>query len=349
MTAPRGTGAPMAKAPGTLPGERNTPFDAIVGESPAVQQAVALAKRLATSPVRSVLLTGEAGTGKELLARCIHNSSPNASAPFVAINCAAMPAALVEVELFGQETGQPGSGASAKRGVLELVGAGTVLLKDIGELASSLQVRLQRVIEVGHVRRLGAVEEVPVQCRIIVTSKLKLEERVAAGSFSAELLARLSMLRIDLPPLRERDDDGRQIADHLLAEIAKAHGSARKHLGIDAAEVLRAHRWPGNVRELRYVLERAITLSDGGLITAAHMLIQQRRSMAGPQQPSAYTEIRVPHSGKRLRDIEREALEITLQITNYNQSAAARLLGISRPTLARKLRAYGLLSESSTS
>jgi DNA-binding NtrC family response regulator len=136
-----------------------------------------------------LLLTGEAGTGKELFARCIHNTGPNASAPFVAINCAAMPAQLVEVELFGQETGQPGGAASAKRGVLELVGAGTVLLKDIGELASSLQVRLQRVIEVGHVRRLGAVEEVPVQCRIIVTSKLKLEERVAAGSFSSELLA----------------------------------------------------------------------------------------------------------------------------------------------------------------
>jgi transcriptional regulator with PAS, ATPase and Fis domain len=350
MTITRGNVAQSLKPPLTQTvGERGSPFDAIVGESAAVQQATALARRLATSPVRCVLLTGEAGTGKELLARCIHNSSPNASAPFVAINCAAMPAALVEVELFGQEMAQPGatggSGGPAKRGVLELVGSGTVLLKDIGELASSLQVRLQRVIEVGHVRRLGAVEEVPVQCRIIVTSKLKLEERVAAGSFSAELLARLSMLRIDLPPLRERDDDSRLIADHLLAEIARAHGSPRKHLGIDASEVLRAHRWPGNIRELRYVLERAITLSDGGLITAAHMLIQQRRSLAGPQQPSAYTEIRVPHSGKRLRDIEREALEITLQITNYNQSAAARLLGISRPTLARKLRAYGLVND----
>src|SRR5262245_35871126 len=171
----------MQRAPGApASGGGTSPFDAIVGDSPAVQQATALARRLAGSPVRCVLLTGEAGTGKELFARCIHNASPNASAPFVAINCAAMPAQLVEVELFGQEATPSAGPIAAKRGVLELVGQGTVLLKDIGELASSLQVRLQRVLEVGHVRRLGAVEEVPVQCRIIVTSKLKLEERVAA-------------------------------------------------------------------------------------------------------------------------------------------------------------------------
>jgi len=320
-------------------------FDAFVGASPAITQALALAKRLASSPVRCVLLTGEAGTGKELLARCIHNSSHTSSAPFVAISCAAMPAALVEVELFGQEL-DSGGASTPKRGVLELVGQGTVLLKDIGELPPNLQGQLLRVIEAGHVRRLGALEEVPIQCRMVVTTKQKLEDRVATGTFSAELLARLSMMRVDLPSLRERGEDARLIADHLLGEIARSYGGTRKHLAIDAAEVLRGHRWPGNVRELRYVLERAITLSDAGLITAAHMMIQQRRSMAATATPStAYTEIRVPNAGKRLRDIEREALEITLQITNYNQSAAARLLGISRPTLARKLRTYGLVNE----
>src|ERR1051325_4388790 len=262
-----------------MPADPKSPFDAFVGESAAIKQAIALARRLAASPVRCVLLTGEAGTGKELLARCIHNGSANTTAPFVAISCAAMPAGLVEVELFGQE-----GTASPKRGVLELVGPGTVFLKDIGELAPSLQLQLLRVIEAGHVRRLGAIEEVPIQCRIVVTTKQKLDERVATGSFSAELLARLQMLRIDLPPLREREDDARLIADHLLGEIARSYGGARKHLAIDAAEVLRGHRWPGNVRELRYVLERAITLSDSGLITAAHMMIQQRRSMSATAQ-----------------------------------------------------------------
>ena len=325
--------------------ESKSPFDAFVGTSSPVKQALAMARRLAASPVRCVLLTGEAGTGKELLARCIHNSSQQASAPFVSISCAAMPQALVEVELFGQEGGEPGNGTPAKRGVLELVGPGTVFIKDIGELTPSLQNQLLRVIEAGHVRRLGAVEEVPIQGRIIVSTKQKLEERVAAGTFSGELLARLSMMRIDLPPLREREDDARLIADHILGEIARSYGGLRKHLAIDAAEVLRGHRWPGNIRELRYVLERAITLSDSGLITAAHMMIQQRRAISQSTPAGTYTEIRVPNTGKRLRDIEREALEITLQITNFNQSAAARLLGISRPTLARKLRTYGLLNE----
>ena len=330
---------------GVLPPSADTrsPFDAFIGASSVVKQAIALAKRLAASPVRCVLITGEAGTGKELLARCIHNSSQNASAPFVSIGCSAMPSGLVEVELFGQEGDS--NGTPAKRGVLELVGQGTVFLKDIPELAPSLQSQLLRVIEAGHVRRLGALEEVPIHCRIIVSTKQKLEERVASGTFSAELLARLSMMRIDLPPLREREDDARLIADHLLGEIARSYGGPRKHLAIDAAEVLRGHRWPGNIRELRYVLERAITLSDSGLITAAHMMIQQRRALSASSPAGSYTEIRVPHTGKRLRDIEREALEITLQITNFNQSAAARLLGISRPTLARKLRTYGLMNE----
>jgi two-component system NtrC family response regulator len=332
---------------GVLPpsSDIRSPFDAFVGTSDVVKQAIAMAKRLAASPVRCVLITGEAGTGKELLARCIHNSSQYASAPFVSIGCSSMPAGLVEVELFGQEGGADSNGAPSKRGVLELVGQGTVFLKDVPELAPSLQSQLLRVIEAGHVRRLGALEEVPIQCRIIVSTKQKLEERVATGTFSAELLARLSMMRIDLPPLRERDDDARMIADHLLGEIARSYGGPRKHLAIDAAEVIRGHRWPGNIRELRYVLERAITLSDSGLITAAHMMIQQRRALSASSPAGTYTEIRVPHSGKRLRDIEREALEITLQITNFNQSAAARLLGISRPTLARKLRTYGLMNE----
>jgi transcriptional regulator with PAS, ATPase and Fis domain len=330
---------------GVLPPSTDTrsAFDAFIGASSVVKQAIAMAKRLAASPMRCVLITGEAGTGKELLARCIHNTSQNASAPFVSIGCSAMPSGLVEVELFGQEG--DGNGTAAKRGVLELVGQGTVFIKDIPDLAPSLQSQLLRVIEAGHVRRLGALEEMPIQCRIVVSTKQKLEERVAAGTFSAELLARLSMMRIDLPPLREREDDARLIADHLLGEIARSYGGPRKHLAIDAAEVLRGHRWPGNIRELRYVLERAITLSDSGLITAAHMLIQQRRALSASSPAGTYTEIRVPHAGKRLRDIEREALEITLQITNFNQSAAARLLGISRPTLARKLRTYGLMNE----
>ena len=326
-------------------GQRRAGFESFQGNSTAVEQAIRMAMRIATSPIRAALLTGEGGTGKELLARCIHNAGPNATAPFVAISCAALPAPIIELELFGQDASHGSGHPSHKMGILELAGAGTVLLKDIGEIATSIQARLHRTIQVSRVRPLGGLEELPIHCRIITTSKVNLEERVATAGFNADLLAEVAKLRIELPPLRDRGTDIRLMADYILAELAQSHGGERKHLGIDADEVLRGHRWPGNVRELRHVLERAVTLSDAGLITAAHMIIQQRRAIGGSAPAGTYAEIRIPMTGRRLRDIEREALEITLQFTNQNQSAAARLLGIARPTLARKLREYGLQQE----
>jgi DNA-binding NtrC family response regulator len=328
-------------------GQRQTGFESFEGGCPAVKQAIALATRFASSPIKTALLSGEAGTGKELLARCIHNSGPNATAPFVAISCAALPAPIMELELFGQDVSTGAGGAAHKMGILELAGEGTVLLKDIGELAPNIQARLQRTIQVHRVRPLGGLEEVPIHCRIIATTKVNLDERSAAGTFNGELLAEIAKMRIELPPLRERGTDIRLMADSILGDVARSHGGDRKHLGIDADEVLRGHRWPGNVRELRHVLERAVTLTDDGLISAAHMIIQQRRSVTGSSPAATYAEIRIPMTGRRLRDIEREALEITMQFTNQNQSAAARLLGIARPTLARKLREYGLQQEPS--
>jgi DNA-binding NtrC family response regulator len=329
-----------------LAGPKHPGFESFQGTSPAVQHAIALATRIAASPIRAALLSGEAGTGKELLARCIHNAGPNAAAPFVAISCAALPAPIIELELFGQDISN-GSGASQhKMGILELAGSGTVLLKDIGEIAPSIQARLQRTLQVHRVRPLGGLEEVPIHCRIIATTKVNLEERVAASNFNGDLLHEVTKMRIELPALRDRGTDVRAMAEYILADVAQSHGGERKHLGIDADEVLRGHRWPGNVRELRHVLERAVTLSDAGLITAAHMIIQQRRSVNGTSPDAkTYAEIRIPMTGRKLRDIEREALEITMQFTNQNQSAAARLLGIARPTLARKLREYGLAAD----
>ena len=329
-------------APTKLTPSKHPGFESFQGESPAVQHAIAMATRIAASPIRAALLSGEAGTGKELLARCIHNAGPNATAPFVAISCAALPAPIIELELFGQDI-SGNNGAQHKMGILELAGHGTVLLKDIGEIAPSIQARLHRTLQVHRVRPLGGLEEVPIHCRIIATSKTNLEERVANGAFNGDLLHEVAKMRIDLPALRDRGPDVRWMAEYILADVAQSHGGERKHLGIDADEVLRGHRWPGNVRELRHVLERAVTLSDAGLITAAHMIIQQRRSVNGTSPDAkTYAEIRIPMTGRKLRDIEREALEITMQFTNQNQSAAARLLGIARPTLARKLKEFGL-------
>ncbi len=319
-------------------------FSAVVAESHAMRHAIHMARRIATTHVRALLLAGEAGTGKELMARCIHNAGPNANAPFVSVNCASIPAPLLDVELFG--TNPTRHDMSRKVGVLELTGRGTVFLDEVGEMPLALQDRLLRTLEEYVIPLRGAEFDHPVHCRVIAASKTRLEDRVASGAFRESLLARLSVLRIELPPLRERDEDARLIAEHLLAEATRLQGAPHRKIGLDAAAILRSHRWPGNVRELKHVIERAQVICDGSLIGAEHLSINQRRSGArAVRGTAAFAEIRIPSDGKPLRDIEREALELTLQLTDNNQSAAARMLAISRPTLLRKLRSFGLARE----
>ncbi len=334
MTAP----SIQRSVPATGAGDE---FAAVIAESAGMRHALHMARRVATTPLRTILLTGEAGTGKELVARCIHNAGHHANSPFVSINCASIPAPLLEVELFGTKPSR--HDGTRKLGVLELTGKGTVFLDEIGDLPLPLQDRLLRTMEEYSIPRFGMGNESPVHCRVIAASKSRLEDYAAAGLFREDLLARLSVLKIELPPLREREDDARMIADHILQESARLHGTPRRQLGLDAIALLRAHRWPGNIRELKHVIERALVVSDGSLISADHLVINQRRTGAGAVRgATTFGEIRIPSEGKRLRDVEREALELTLQLTDYNQSAAARILCISRPTLARKLRAYGL-------
>ena len=340
MSAARDAAAGSA----TPAGNASIEFSAIIAESQAMRHALHMARRVATTPLRALLLHGEAGTGKELVARCIHNAGLHANAPIVSINCGSIPAPLLEVELFGTAPSRQ-EPAARKLGVLELTGRGTVFLDEVGELPLALQDRLLRTLEEYSIARFGVNTgtDGTVHCRVIAASKTRLEDRVAAGTFREDLLARLAVLRIELPPLRERDDDVQLLADHVLAESARLHGVPRRQLGLDAAAILRSHRWPGNVRELKHVIERALVVCDGPLISAEHLVINQHRAGAGAVRGAAtFGEIRIPANGKRLRDIEREALELTLQLTEYNQSAAARILCISRPTLARKLRAYGL-------
>ncbi len=333
--------APSLQRPLPAAHESVGEFSAVIAESAGMRHALHMARRVATTPLRTLLMSGEAGTGKELVARCIHNAGHHAAAPFVSINCASIPAPLLEVELFGTA---PSRLESARRvGVLELTGRGTVFLDEIGEMPLGLQSRLMQTLEEYSIPRFSGGNDATVHCRVIAASKIRLEDRVAGGSFREDLLARFAVLRIELPPLRERDDDVRLIAEHMLAEATRLQGAPRRQLGLDAIAALRSHRWPGNVRELKHVVERALVVCDLPLIGAEHLTINQRRAgSATVRGTAAFGEIRIPADGKRLRDIEREALELTLQLTDYNQSAAARILCISRPTLARKLRTYGL-------
>jgi two-component system response regulator AtoC len=310
-------------------------FQNIVGRSPAITEALKLARKVAGAARTTVLLLGETGVGKELFARGIHYAGSSSEQPFVAVNCAAIPETLLESELFGHERGAFTDARKRKAGLFELAGTGTLFLDEIHQMPLALQPKLLRVIESRRVRLLGGSEEVEIKCRLIAAANPLLDQAVASGAFREDLFYRLNVFAITLPPLRERHEDITLIARQCLAESVNEHGRV-KVLAPEAIDALHTHRWPGNVRELRNVIERAAILSgEERTIRPDHLLIQRR--MAGATADSV-GEIRFPRTGKTLASVEREAIQIALRITHGNRSAAARMLGISRPRLARKMR-----------
>ncbi|HWV56316.1 MAG TPA: sigma 54-interacting transcriptional regulator [Longimicrobiales bacterium] len=344
---------------------------ALVGVSPEFRAAVELAYRVAAYRSANVLLVGETGTGKELFARAIHNASPDAGEPFVAINCSAIPEALLESELFGHEKGAFTGAHTSKRGLLEIAGGGTVMLDDINELPPSLQPKLLRVLEDRRVRRLGAVQEYEVRCRIIATTNRDLATCVEEGGFRSDLYYRLNVLRIDLPPLRERRGDIEVLAEHFVDVICREHGLPRKKFTVEAMALLESHPWLGNVRELKNTLESAIVLADGPVIRPEHVRLRRRVHVAASQEATsgdhagARTEngrrgdrtissrlgavvvggppvVRVPPGGVTLEEVERQLLSETLRMAKNNRSLAARMLGVSRPTVLRMINRHRL-------
>ncbi|HEX2719184.1 MAG TPA: sigma 54-interacting transcriptional regulator, partial [Gemmatimonadaceae bacterium] len=286
------------------------------------------------------LLIGETGTGKELFARGIHYGSPSADAPFVAVNCAAIPESLLEGELFGHEKGAFTGAHARKQGLFELAAEGTLFLDEIHQLPLSLQPKLLRALEARSIRPLGSTREVSVRCRIVAATNVALEQAVARAEFRPDLYYRLNVFHIDIPPLRERDDDVPLLAMRFLGEIADERGRGPRLLAPDAVDALRAHAWPGNVRELRNVIERAAILGGSdGAVRSRHLMLQQRSLRAPGAAGDAIGTIALSREGTTLDSIALEAVRLTLEHTRGNRSAAARMLGISRPTLARMIRA----------
>ncbi|MBI4409052.1 MAG: sigma-54-dependent Fis family transcriptional regulator [Gemmatimonadetes bacterium] len=320
-------------------------FQNVVGQSPSIRRAVALGVKVAEHPTTTVLIHGATGTGKELVARGIHYASTNAGEPFVAINCSAIPENLLESELFGHEKGAFTDAHTQKRGLLELAGRGTVFLDEISELPPNLQPKLLRVLEEKRVRRLGGLEEREIACRVIAATNRDLAQAVAEGHFREDLFYRLNVFRIELPHLRSRGDDIDNLARYFAETICREQGLPPKHLTVEALVVLREHGWPGNIRELKNAIERAIILSDKDRIEPAHIMIQQRSSVpaavAAESRQVAGT-IRIPSQGITLDEVERQLIAVTLQLADNNQTLAARMLGISRPTVIRKIRKYRL-------
>ncbi len=320
-------------------------FRSVIGESPAIREAIGFATRVASRRLTTVLIAGETGTGKELFARGIHYASPHPGEPFVAVNCAAIPPTLLESELFGHERGAFTDARARKRGLFELAGAGTLFLDELTELPPDLQPKLLRALEERRVRRLGGVEETDVRCRVIAASNRPLEALVAEGKFREDLFYRLNVLRLELPPLRERDGDIEQIARFIATEVAHEQGTEPKAFTSAALSVLRAHDWPGNVRELRNVVQRAALIGEHGRIRVDDIVITRRATMeaaATNVEAERAAEILIPARGKSMEEIEAEAIGHTLTLTRGNRSAASRMLGISRPTLLRKIKKHGL-------
>jgi DNA-binding NtrC family response regulator len=309
---------------------------AMVGASNVMQELMRQVEMAAPSTA-SVLITGETGSGKEIVARSIHMLSPRAMRPFVAINCSAIPESLMESEIFGHEKGSFTGAAERRIGCFELAHGGTLLLDEIGEMPAPTQAKLLRVLEDHKVRRLGSKVETPVDVRVLAATNKNPEQAVASGHLRQDLYFRLNVFHIHLPPLREHKEDLQPLVEHLLAEISAKHGKRVSGVGTDTMDLFRSYPWPGNVRELRNVLERAVIASDRGTISRQHLPpdFGHAPAVGAP----GLGGLRFP-VGTTVDDAERELILQTLTATSQNKTRAAELLGISLKTLHNKLKEY---------
>jgi DNA-binding NtrC family response regulator len=319
-------------------------FPRIVGEHPLMKELGRQVQRLAAAN-STVLLLGESGTGKELIARAIHHLSPRQDAPFVALNCAAIPEGLVENELFGHERGAYTGAGARKIGKIELAHCGTLFLDEIGDLPPATQGKLLRVVEERAFERVGGTGLVEVDVRILAATNKDLEAAVAAKAFREDLYFRIAAVSLRLPALRERGDDVLLLADHFLERYRHELRKPALCLTDQARACLRAHRWPGNVRELANAIERAVILSTGETIDAAAFDLPEARIAASsaPLAPEAGVDATLKEARARaVAGVEREKIEAALRACRWNHTHAASQLGISYKTLLRKIRAFGI-------
>ena len=304
----------------------------MIGQSLAMRRVMSLIEQVAPSSA-SVIIIGESGTGKELVARTIHELSPRHGGPYVAINCAAMPETLMESELFGHERGAFTGADRRREGCFELANGGTLLLDEIGEMKPELQAKLLRVLEESKLRRLGGSTEVTVDVRVLAATNRNLDVSIKEGRFREDLYYRLNVFAIELPALCERAEDVPGLVDHFLGELKQPEGKNITGVDAECLEVLKSYRWPGNVRQLRNVIERALIVSRGPLITVADLPPDMKRTTGS----SSSFELRL---GMSLDDVERELIMRTIDFTGGNKSRAAEVLGISLKTLYNRLERY---------
>ena len=314
----------------------------VVGRSAAMQHVVDLVGKVAASESTTVLVRGESGVGKEVVARAIHARSTRAEFPFLEINCTALPETLLESELFGHEKGAFTDARERKQGLLELGDRGTVLLDEIGDLPPGAQAKLLRFLETRTFKRVGGVRDITVDVRIVASTNRDLETAVRDGGFRRDLFFRLNVIPIMIPPLRERSEDVPPLAEYFLGKMTTALRRPARRIGKETLAMLARYAWPGNVRELKNVIERAMILEEGSEILPAHLPDELK---PGGRALDLEPGFRLPPGGVRLEELEMNLIRQALEQARGNKTRAAELLGLTRDTLRYRVEKYALSAD----
>jgi two-component system, NtrC family, response regulator AtoC len=339
---------------------RNTGYHEVVAVSPKSMELMSFVQKVAASEATTILIQGESGTGKDLIAKTIHYESSRQNGPFVAINCSAIPETLMEAELFGHERGAFTDAKQMKKGLFETANGGTLFLDEIGELSPLLQAKLLRVLEDQVIRRVGGVRDMQVDARVIAASNRDLERAVREGHFRQDLYYRLAIIAVFIPPLRERTEDILPLVDFFIGWYNRKFKKSIRGIDAETRRLLLAHTWPGNVRELKNSIERAMILEDefvlrpmympfavgeaarGGLTAFEHSTTPGNGGKALPNG-RVLPRLYIPEEGTSLEEVERAMVELAMRQANNNQTHAARLLDISRDALRYKLKKFELV------
>ena len=336
---------------------RRAGYHSVVGLSPKMTELMSFVRKVAASEATTILIQGESGTGKDLIAKAIHYESSRQEKPFVAINCSAIPETLMEAELFGHEKGAFTDAKQMKKGLFEAADGGSLFLDEIGELSPLLQAKLLRVLEDQVIRRVGGIRDMQVDVRVIAASNRDLEKAVREGHFRQDLYYRLAIIAIFIPPLRERKEDIQPLVDFFIERYNRKFKKSVRGISDDTRRLLLAHTWPGNVRELKNTIERAMILEDEPLLRPVYLpfsvaesgglTVFERTSPSdgghalpnGRMLPRLY----IPEGGTSLEEVEHAMVELAMRQANGNQTHAAKLLDISRDALRYKLKKFGLV------
>ncbi|HKI27475.1 MAG TPA: sigma-54 dependent transcriptional regulator [Candidatus Sulfotelmatobacter sp.] len=340
---------------------RRTGYHDVVATSPKMTELMSFVQKVAASEATTILIQGESGTGKDLVAKTIHYESSRQDGPFVAINCSAIPETLMEAELFGHEKGAFTDAKAMKKGLFETANGGTLFLDEIGELSPLLQAKLLRVLEDQVIRRVGGVRDLQVNVRVVAASNRDLEKAVREGHFRQDLYYRLAIIAIFIPPLREHTEDVLPLVDFFIALYNRKFKKSVRGITPETRRLLLAHNWPGNVRELKNSIERAMILEDESILRPAYMPFAVGEAArtgqtafehssasadgAGKQLASGRVlpRLYIPEEGTSLEEVERAMVELAMRQSNGNQTHAAKLLDISRDALRYKLKKFDLV------